>query len=284
MMMSEEPKVINLGGKEIDPDEAAAYQERIRAARNKKSVDSIKGNDPIGGVERPQIPSFQRGAGTEPAQGVQVRPPGSPVLRPETQQQLAEAQKAGIAMEEKKVLDEKKLEEDAKKIDIFEALNFDNVSDQVEKILDNKKRRLDIEARCAPMNFEDLLMRDEVRQRVPIIAGQFEPLYRSITPMESLYLKQKMAKEITTTDQYLGEKYNLMLLTCCLVDINKVMLPDHRKMKGDGSFDIDDKLFDEKLQGLMRKSGYIVADLSVNYIWFDIRVRKLINPDDLKNG
>jgi hypothetical protein len=285
--MSEDPKVINLGSKEIDPQEEASYQERIRAARaGGKRVDSLKGSEPPGGV-RPQMPDLRRPTQESPAQqgaGVQPRPPGSPVLRPETKQQLADAQKAAAELDTTKKLDEAKLAEDARQFDLFEALDFDNVSNQVDKILDNKRRRKAIEERCEPMNFEDLLMRDEVRQRVPILPGQFEPLYRSITPLESLYLKQRMSRETTTTDQYLGEKYNLMLLTCCLVDINKALLPDHRKMKGDGSFDIDDALFDEKFQSITRKSGYIVADLSVNYLWFDIRVRKLINPDDLKNG
>jgi hypothetical protein len=93
-----------------------------------------------------------------------------------------------------------------------------------------------------------------------------------------------MAKEAVTTDQYLGEKYNLMLLTCSLLDINGQPLPDHRKHKQSGVFEIEDKLFDEKLAVLTRKSAYIIADLSVNYMWFDIRVRRLLNPEEVKNG
>jgi hypothetical protein len=283
--MSEDPtKVIDLGSKEIDPAEALAYREKVRQARG---VAGLKASEPVGVEPRPQMPILKnqsrRDAPVEPAskaEGVQPRPPGSPTIRPETKQQLDEAIRAGEVQKEKDsaaILDEAKVREQAA---LFEAFDFGDMSRQVDRILDNKKRRQDIESRCEPMDLEDLLMKDEVRQRVPILPGKFEPTFRSITPLESLFIKRRMSKETITTDQYLGEKYNLMLLTCCLVDINGAPLPDHRDIHGE----IDETLFDEKAAALMKKSGYIVADLSVNYIWFDIRVRRLLNPDDLKNG
>lgn len=288
--MSEEVKTITLGSKELDPQQEAEYRERIRAAKAGAPLHNLKGNTPVGGVERPQMPVFRqaREAASAPPEGVQPRPPGAPTLRPETQEQLASAIKAGQKQEAdataKKALDEQKLSEEAKIAALFENFDFNAQKDQVERILDNKKRREQIEARCTPMNFEDLLMHDEVKQRVPILPGKFEPTYRSITPIESLYIKQRMSRESTQTDQYLGEKYNLLLLTCSILDINGQPFPDHRKLQSDGTFVVDDKAFDEKLGYVMRKSGYIIADLSVNYFWFDIRVRKLLNPDDLKNG
>lgn len=272
--MSDE-KVIDLGPKDIDPREAEAYRDRIQAAR--RGLGALKGTEPVGGEKRPQMPILQRPPKetvSAPEEGVQPRPKGSPVIRPETAEKLEAAIKAG---EEQKDVEVEKKDEAQ---ELFDAFDFGDLGAQVDRILNNKQRREAIESRCEPMSFEDLLMRDEVQQRVPILPGQFEPVYRSITPLESLYIKRRMAKETVTTDQYMGEKYNLMLLTCCLVDINGTPLPDHRSSNGEP----DDKLFDEKLQMLMKKSGYIVADLSVNYIWFDIRVRKLINPDLLGNG
>lgn len=288
--MADDPGVINLGNKEIDPADEAKYRERIKQAKAGRPLSSLKASEPVGAIPRPQMPILTRQAPEEaPAatqDGVQPRPPGSPVLRPETAAQLEAALQAGKdvqAKEAEKALDETKLAEDARLAEVFDQFDFGNAAQQVERILDNKKRREAIESRCAPMNVEDLLMKDEVSQRVPILPGQFEPLFRSITPVESLYLKGRMARETINSDQYLGEKYNLMLLACSLVDINKVPLPDHRKHTQLG-FEVDDKLFDAKLQTIMRKSGYVVADLGVNYIWFDIRVRRLLNPDDLKNG
>lgn len=283
--------VINLGGKEISPEDEAEYRAKIAAAKAATPLSALKGSTPLGGVKKPQMPVFRNAKDVldaPPDVGVSPRPPGSPVLRPETAQQLNEAIKVGkeqaAAADEKKAADDKKATEEARLNALFENFDFGDQRNQVEKILDNKKRRDEIETRCKAMDFEDLLMKDEVQQRVPIIPGKFEPLYRSITPIESLYIKQKMSRETIQTDQYLGEKYNLLLLTCCLLDINGQLLPDHRKQATDGNFVVDDKAFEEKLNVVLRKSGYIIADLGVNYLWFDIRVRKLLNPDDLKNG
>jgi hypothetical protein len=291
-MSDKDAKTITLGSSEIDPRQELEYREKIRAARAGASpINSLKGNTPLGGEKKPQMPLLRQTKDMVSAPqdgGVHPRGPGAPVLRPETQEQLANAIKIGQQLEAdaatKKGIDDKKIEEEAKLAALFENFDFGDQRDQVEKILDNKKRRELIESRCQPMDFEDLLMKDEVQQRVPIIADKFEPTFRSITPIESLYIKQRMSKETVNTDQYMGEKYNLLLLTCSLVEINGLPLPDHRRIQSDGNFVVDDKLFEEKFAVVMRKSGYIVADLSVNYLWFDIRVRKLLNPDDLKNG
>lgn len=294
-MSDEKPAVINLGQKEISPEDEASYREKIRAAQSGSPVHAFKSSTPVGGEPKVTIPPLrnQKRESVEAPmpqgpQGVAPRPPGSPVLRQETKEQLDAAIKAGQVQEtkdaEKKELDEQKIADEARLARLFDSFDFNDQNKQVERILDNKKRRKEIEDRCKPMSFEDLLLNDEVRQRVPIIEGKFEPTFRSITPIESLYIKQRMSRETVSTDQYMGEKYNILLLVCCLVDINAQPFPDHRKHRGDGSFDIDDQLFDEKLSALMRKSGYIIADLGINYFWFDIRVRRLLNPDDLKNG
>lgn len=285
-MPDEKPGVINLGKSELSPEDEAAYREKIRNAKA-GGMSALKGNVPLGGVEKPKMPVLSRPAQesvSAPTEGVQPRPPGSHVIRPETARQIDEAMKAGQKMEEQKSIDEKKLEEDAKLASLFEQFDFADSRNQVERILDNRKRKEQIEGRCSPMDLEDLLMKDEVQQTVPIIPEKFEARFRSITPVESLYIKLLMSKETIQTDQYLGEKYNLLLLTCSLVAINGVPLPEHRRFKQDGTFEVDEKLFQEKLGYVMRKSGYVIADLGVNYMWFDIRVRKLLNPDDLKNG
>lgn len=290
-MAEEKVGVINLGQKELSPADEATYREKIKAAKAGAPLSAFKGSTPVGGEPKVQMPLLQnqrRESVETPPQGVVPRPPGSPAIRPETQAQLDAAIKAGQVQEEKaddqKALDEKKLADEARMAQLFDSFDFNDQSKNVERILDNKKRKKEIEERCKAMNFEDLLLNDEVKQVVPIIAEKFEPTFRSITPIESLYIKQRMSKENIQTDQYLGEKYNLLLLTCCLVDINSQPFPDHRKHHGDGTFEVDDRLFDEKLAALMRKSGYIIADLGINYYWFDIRVRRLLNPDDLKNG
>lgn len=290
-MAEEQVGVINLGSKEISPDEEAAYREKIRAAKANNPLSALKGQEVVGSVPRPQMPMLQHRpqstASAPPDQGVVPRGPNAPVLRPETKEQLQAALQAGKqqaeAAQQQSEATDLKAQEEARLQALFEGFDFDGGRNQADKILDNKKRRKEIEERCAPMDFEDLLMQDEVTQKVPILPGKFEPRFRSLRPIETLYLKQRMAKETVQTDQYLGEKYNLMLLCCSLVDINGAPLPDHRRHSQTG-FEVEDKLFNEKLAALMQKSAYIIADLSVNYIWFDLRVRRLLNPDALGNG
>ncbi len=286
--MAEEKGEIVFGKEELSPEQKEAYKRKIESAK-RGGVNALKGTEPLGGVERPVIPDFQRlrEAGHAPSGmteegGVAPRPAGAPILRPETAQQLKDMAEAQKAMEAKEAEKKDKEEEDPFKKDeenLFDILNSDQRT-EAERLLNNKKRREDIESRCAPMKFEDLLFKNEVHQKVPIIPEKFEPTFRSITPEESLFVKRYIAKEASVSDQYLLEKYNICLLACALLSINDSLLPDHRDQNGSP----DEKLFEAKLKGIFKKSGYIVADLGINYTWFDIRVRKLITADGLKNG
>lgn len=281
-------KEISFGRKELDPEQEKAYQEKIAQAK-KGGLSAFKGKTPVGGVERPQIPlltNHPRAASTPSGLqdgGVVPRPAGSPTVRPETQQQIEDFAKAQASQKEQEIAEGLKKEEDQKKVDKEEDLadlfNFTQQS-EAERILNNKGRRKEIEARCEPMDFEDLLMKNEVQQKVPIIPGKFEVIYRSATPDESLFIKRFIAEEKSPSEQYTLEWYALCLLTCSLVSINGALLPEHRDKQGDP----DSKMFREKLKRLSKMSGYIVSDLGVNYTWFDLRVRKLLVPEKVGNG
>jgi hypothetical protein len=279
--MSEEPRAITFG-KEIDPNEEAEYRRKIEAARKTGGVDGLKAKDPVGVLPRPAMPA-PRAAAEAPVSrsesgGVQARPKGSPLLSQETAEQikgLAEAS-ARQAASEPKPEEPKKVDDE----DLLEMFDFQG-RNEAERILNNKKRRKEIESRLEPMKLEDLLMKDEVQQNVPVVPDKFEILFRSITPEENLYIKRYVAKNDTgQSDQYVLEKFGMCQLVCSVLAINNRPLPDHRAQ--DGS--IDDAAFEKKLKILLRKSGYVIADLGINYGWFDIRVRKLLNPDALGNG
>jgi len=280
--------VIEMGRKELDPAEERAYRDRILKARG--GVDALKSSDPVGG-NKPQIPLLKRPPSDRVEEAlqdfsswVQPRPPGSPVLRPETVRQLEEAAKASTqaapattAPEEPEKKEEKPEEKPDE--DFFEGFDFSG-KNEAQRILDNKKRRKAIEDRCKPMSFKDLLERDEVRQVVPIRPGEFEPEFRSITPEESLFIKQYMAKEENRSEMYLLEKYGLCQLACALVSLNGNPYTPHLNRDGE----VDQDVFKKKIKNLARKSGYIVADLALNYHWFDLRVRQLINVSEVGNG
>lgn len=276
---------ITFGKAPVDPEEFKNYQKRISDARARApNVNALKSKTPVGVIPRPQIPPLGRTqtggpSGLTEEGGVAPRPPGSPVLSADTAEQLAALGEASkVAAEAKKVEEKKDAEKQVE--DIFADFDFGNQS-EAERILNNKKRREEIESRCQPMNFEDLLMKDEVVQAVPIIPGKFIPVFRSMRPEDSLFIKQYLAKDAAVSDTYAMEKLLLCQLTCALSSLNGKDLPDYRKGP---DLAPDDDLFKQKLKLITRKSAYIVADLSLNYTWFDIRVRRLIVPEKLGNG
>lgn len=283
--MSEQPpkEVITLGRQPLDPEDISNYRQKIQAARGGAGVEALKGNTPLGHVPRPNIPLLSKhpttSAPVSTDGGVQPRPPGSPVIRPETAQQIKDMQDAQTKQTQTMETEVKKELEKEKTDDLFDMFDFAGKSEQ-DRILNNKKRRKEIESRLEPMKLEDLIMKDEVQQDVPIVPGGLTVRYRSITPAENLFVKKVMASETVNSDQYTMEKYGLSQLACSIVSINGIPLPDHRDAHDEPS----DSLFQAKLKILMKKSAYLMADLGVNFYWFDLRVRRLLNPDDLKNG
>ncbi len=283
--MSEENEPIRLGRAELSPEDTDGYRRKIEQAKSKSGLAGLKNPVPVGGIERPKnIPLLvqqktqQAASPLNETGGVQPRPPGSPLLSPQTAQQiqeLGEAQKRQEAVEAEKTA--KSETEETK--DFFELMDFNRLSEQ-ERILNNKERKKAIEGRITPMKLEDLVLQDEVVQTVPIVPEKFVVRFRSTTPMESLFIKRLMADEKITSDQYLMEKYSVYQVTCALVSINGVDLPPHRGENGEPNED----LFMKKLKVILRKSIFVIADIILNHYWFDLRVRKMLNPEDLKNG
>jgi hypothetical protein len=287
-MPTEEKSVITLGKKQLSPEEEQQLRAQIQSSKKGGGVNALKGNIPLGHVEKPPMPILRSSGapGGVPlshdlgAVGVTPRPPGSPPVSAQTLEQLEKLGEVQHKVATKEEEDAKKKEEEEKKQELFESFDFTGQG-EAERILNNKKRRKEIEDRCEPMKLEDLIMRDEVRQRVPIVPNEFEVVYRSSTPEESLFVKNLIARENSPSESYSLEKYSLCLLCCSILSINGKDFPDHRKSDGSGP---DEALFAAKLKQLTRKSMFIVADLGLNYSWFDIRVRRLLAPEKLGNG
>lgn len=287
-MSEQKQKEIVLGRNELDPAEAERHKKMIEAARSTGSAAGLKGSTPLGHVAHPKnTPLFTKEArpGPNPISeegGVQPRPPGSPVLRPETMAQLQgmkEAQEKAEKESQAKVEAELSKDINEQKEDLFEMFDF-GARNEADKILNNKKRRAEIEKRLEPMRLEDLILKNEVTQDVVLVPGKFTAKFRSTTPQESLFVKRLMSDETVTSDQYLMEKFSIYNLVCSLVSVNDVNLVNHLDENGEPN----DDLFKKKLKIVLKKSMYVIADLGLNWYWFDLRVRRLLNPDDLKNG
>lgn len=148
-------------------------------------------------------------------------------------------------------------------------------------LLNNPKRRKEIEERLSPMDITDVILHGEIRQTIPIVPDKLEVTYRSVSAEEDLSVKQMMFGE-SGGDRYLMDKYTIMQLTLAMVAINGEDLPTHLN---------DKKKFDEvkfiaKMEKVTRFPIQLIADLGIQYLWFDERVRKLFlgGTDELKNS
>jgi hypothetical protein len=148
-------------------------------------------------------------------------------------------------------------------------------------ILNNPRRRKEIEVRMDPMDITDVILHGEVRQTVPIIPDKLEVSYRSVSADEDLAVKQMMFGE-SGGDRYLMDKYTIMQLTLALVSINGEELPTQLNEKKK----FDEPKFLAKFDKVSRFPVQFIADLGIQYLWFDERVRRLFlgGTDELKNS
>lgn len=148
-------------------------------------------------------------------------------------------------------------------------------------LLNNPKRRKEIEARTPKMDITDVILYGEVRQTVPVVPDQLNVTYRSVSADEDLAVKQLMFGE-SGGDRYLMDKYTIMQINLALVAINGEELPPH--LNDNKKF--DETLFLAKLDKVTRFPVQFIADLGIQYLWFDERVRRLFlgGTDELKNS
>lgn len=204
---------------------------------------------------------------------LQPRPEGAG-LRQETVSQLEVIAAANAADTDDQAL--KKIEKEIDDVDdVFETNEF---GERVRSLLGNKKRAEAIANRCAPLVFEELLMYNSVKQKVPIIPGKFEPTFRSLQGDENVEILRLMGS-VNGPDQYVLDMLNIYRLTAGLHAINGKVLINHLTTDGD----FDEKLFRAKVKVVLKMALPILADLSVNFGWFTARVQKLTVIDDIKS-
>lgn len=143
----------------------------------------------------------------------------------------------------------------------------------------NPEVRKAVEKRCSTLSIEDMIMTGYCSQTVPVIPGKWEIEYQSVKAKDDLQIK-KMLFEEDGSDRYIWDKYSLMNLTLSIKAMNKYPLPDHYDANGDFN---DDK-FNVKLAQVLNYAMPLVGMMSVNYMWFDSRVRDLIAAETLGNG
>lgn len=155
--------------------------------------------------------------------------------------------------------------------------------EMIRDILRDPGQKEAVEARCKPLNIEELIMSNTVQQRVPILAGTFEPTFESMRGDVELALKRLLVAEsrsITVTESYLLDKYAVMTTAAGLVKINDMPVPTLFDNKGE----FNDDLFWAKFNWVLKRPIHMLASLGIHYSWFEQRVRKLFKASEGKDG
>jgi hypothetical protein len=269
------------------PHGALTPEQYKQAVQDGRIIPGVGGgymaNQPRG-VQAPQQapakPQMSR-YGDEENPAVAVRPEGG--LSPETVNQLNAVAQANSP----EAQEEEKLKEEAKELheelgpqpgeaddDNYDYAQLGQIS---RNLLSNHKRKEAIEARCEEMDFEDLILNQELRQEVKIKKG-FIPVFRTPSGEEDLFVKRYIGDEEGST-QYIMDKYAVYGLCCGLYSLNGQPLPDHRGKDGK----VDEAAFLKKLEFLLKYPLVLLADLSVNFTWFTLRVQQLLSLDKVKD-
>lgn len=241
-------------------------------------------------------PGFRPGvgsmfAGNQPAVTASPQEPYKPHLRPETLESIKALETFRAQAESQQTTEARAKEAEAREVEkeIMTKTPFDDFDytalrafqDKEDwNLLNNPKRRKEIESKLTPMKVEDVILLGEVRQDVEV-APNIIVTYRSVGGDEDLSIKQMMFGE-RGGDRYVFDKYTMMQLTLGIVAINNMPLPAHTNKDGE----VDEKKFQEKFKRIAKFPLQFLANLGVNYAWFDERVRMLFlfGSEELKNG
>lgn len=190
---------------------------------------------------------------------------------------------AGTPIAEPKELTQEEQEEAQRRVELMDSFDYDSLRQAINRdVINNPDQREIIEKRLEPLDIDELIVKNRVSQRVPIVPKRFEVTYTSMTGQDDLALKRLImqeSKSVEVTERYLLDKYAFMAITCGLTAINGNSLPSH--------FDEKD-LFDEdrfwkKFEWVMQRPLHMLSSIGVNHTWFEMRVRKLFVAEKVGN-
>lgn len=154
--------------------------------------------------------------------------------------------------------------------------------DVLRKHLMTPERKRVIENRLQPMDLGSMISRNEVRQEITIVPGQFSIVLKSMQHYEIQYCLRRMY-ELTGSSIYITDMLNMYKLVCCLEEVNEAQLPSHRMGVGLDEH-VDNEAFDLKFKVISRFATPVLADISVQFDWFIERLHQLMGVEAVKNG
>lgn len=141
-------------------------------------------------------------------------------------------------------------------------------------------RRKEIEARCGEVKIDELFVSGELRQHVVIRPGRLEVTYRTLKGKEDLYIKRRLTEVRDENARYAEDRFLYMLLCAHVQSYNGSKLPSIF----DESGKVSDAAFNARFEALCEIPQVLIEDVWVNYVWFERRVRRALEAENLSGG
>ena len=141
-------------------------------------------------------------------------------------------------------------------------------------------RRKEIEARCGDVQIDELFVSGELRQHVAIRPGRLEVTYRTLKGKEDLYIKRRLNEVRDENVRYAEDRFLYMLLCAHVQSYNGNKLPSIFDENGK----VSDSAFNTRFEALCEIPQVLIEDVWVNYVWFERRVRRALEAENLSGG
>ena len=163
-----------------------------------------------------------------------------------------------------------------------DLFDFESIA-AAQKMLVQPSRRKKIEEKLEDLDIADMIVKREIQQTVTVVPGKLIYQFRTFNQHENLFCL-RYVYDMSGSVAYIEELLNTCKLVCSLVAVNGALLPDHRKGVGSDKEEVDKDLFQKKMFHVANLPVQLIADISVNAIWFNERVTRLFSVENLKNG
>lgn len=223
---------------------------------------------------------------------IQTTPPGQPKTEAEArvkaEQDVAHLNPGNVGVPQVKTESEKLSPEEEEKIkdriNQLDSFDYAQLRDRTfQDIIKNPDQRKIIEERLKPLDIEELILKNRIKQPISVRPGKFEITLQSMTGEDDLALKQQLmldSKSVDVTERYLEDKFMFMVTAANLYAVNNNVVPSHLNDKGE----FDEELFRKKFLWVIKKPLHMLASIHANAIWFEERVRRLFVAEKVGNG
>jgi hypothetical protein len=207
----------------------------------------------------------------------------------EAEKAVAQSMKEGPKAEDGRELDkaektivENQIEERPQTEERPLPFDFDGFGSFRNTLMDPERRKK-IEGRLEDLDLADMIMKREIQQDITVVPGKFTVTLRTFSQKENLWMLQYIF-DFPGSQLYTRELLSTCQLVCSVVGINGKMLPEHRANVGQSNEQVDKAAFEKKKDVISSFPVALIADISVQQIWFQDRINRLFSFEALKNG